>query len=67
MTVTNSYDDWLQSYDEFLIRIYGMGISNNRNKYDYACLETTFWSGMLVGTDGYPTKDEDDYYCIGGG
>ncbi len=27
-----------------------------------------FWSGILVGTDGYPTKNEDDTgYCIGGG
>ncbi len=22
---------------------------------------------MLVGTDGYPTKDEDGWYCIAGG
>ena len=25
------------------------------------------WTGILVGTDGYPMEDEDGDYCIGGG
>ena len=44
-----------------------MGIENDRNQSDFSCLESSFWSGILVGTDGYPKKDESDYYLIAGG
>ena len=29
-------------------------------------MDISNWSGILVGTDGYPTKDEDDQYLIAG-
>ena len=63
--MTNSdYPDY-ESNDDFLIRIGGMGIKNDRNKSDIAYLHSSSWSGMLVGTDGYPVKDEAGNYCIG--
>ena len=39
----------------------------NRNDKDYAKLYSSSWSGMLIGTDGYPTTNEYDHYCIAGG
>ena len=39
-------------------------IYNNRNK-DYAYFSSHSWSGILVGTDGYPTYECDCYYIAG--
>ena len=45
-----------------------MQINNNRNNEDFAFLNSRCWSGIMVGTDGYPTKDEQyGCYCIAGG
>ncbi len=45
-----------------------MVIKNKRNDNDYAYLSISFWSGILVGTDRYPTRDYDGIgYYIGGG
>ena len=30
-------------------------------------MSCSHWSGILVGTEGFPTKDEDGYYYIAGG
>ncbi len=66
MTVKNSDELWFRSNDQFFIEINGMRIFNNTNYKDYACLSSSFWEGILVGTDGYPTKPGYDY-CIAGG
>ncbi len=29
-------------------------------------MDTKFWSGIMVGNDGYPMKDEHGWYCIAG-
>ena len=41
-----------------------MEIYNNRKINGYTYLRSPFWSGLLVGTDGYPFKLSG--YCIGG-
>ncbi len=45
----------------------GMAIRNDRNEKDYTYFYNSIWSGMLVGTDGYPSVSElGDYYIAGG-
>ncbi len=66
VTVTNSSNLWLKSDNNDFISTAVMAISNDRNEQDYAYLNSLSWSGILVGTDGYPTKDGSGY-CIGGG
>ena len=44
-----------------------MQIKNDRNKSDGALLDSSDWEGILVGIDGYPNKNKDDFYFIGGG
>ena len=44
-----------------------MIIRNDSNDEDHASLYSPFWSGILVGADGYPTKDYLGYYHIAGG
>ncbi len=41
-------------------------INNDRNEYDFARLYNSSSSGMLQGTDGYPTTDGNSYYIAGG-
>ena len=55
VTVTNSENNYFKSNDECFIWTFGMGIENNRNKLDHAWLRSSYWSGILVGTDEYPT------------
>ena len=45
-----------------------MVIYNNRNRKDFANLSSQNWSGILVGTDGYPTENYygSGYYIAGG-
>ncbi len=57
----------LKSDDAWLIAIDGMKISNDRNKKDGASLYKSVWSGLLDGTDGYPTKDKEGFYYIANG
>jgi len=63
--VTDS--DFLEflSNDQCFIGTYGMGIENCRKSQDFACLYSLHWSGILVGTYGYPKKRLG--YYIGGG
>ena len=45
-----------------------MDIYNVRNYFeDEVSLLSGDWSGLLVGSDGYPMKDECGRYFIGGG
>ncbi len=68
MAVKNSDDSKFLSNDDFLIRIDGIGIINDRNKIDFAYLTSFVWSGLLVGTNGYHAIDRQNYYCyIAGG
>ena len=66
MTVTRSDKPWFKSGETSFISIDGMVIFNDRNYSNFAFLRSHFWSGILVGTDGYPTKDFFGY-CIAGG
>ncbi len=43
-----------------------MGVLNARGFKDYAFLNGKDWSNILVGNDGYPTKDENNDVCIVG-
>ena len=65
MTRSNEY--LFFSDDEYFIGIDGMRIYNDRNSSDLAYLNSSYWSGILVGTDGYPTTNKYGDYCIGGG
>ena len=68
MTVKNSNSSFFRSNDDELILINGMWIMNDRNKPDYVWLDRSDLYGILVGTDGYPKKDEElIWYYIGGG
>lgn len=70
MTVTNSVHSLFMSDDEFFICMDAIIMANDRNYKVYADLDSSDssgWSDILVGTDGYPTKNEKDHYCIGGG
>ena len=44
-----------------------MWIDNNRDDSDNVHLYSSCWSGILVGTDGYPKKGERNHYFIAGG
>ena len=44
-----------------------MNIKNDRNISDYFYLYNLYWSGMSIGSDRYPIKDEYGGYLIGGG
>ena len=65
--MARSKDLWFKSNDDTLIGIGGMEIYNDRNKSDYALLASYNWSDILVGIDGYPIKDKNSCYLIGGG
>ena len=70
MTVTNSTHSLFMSDDEFFICMDGIIMGNDRNYKDYVDLDSSDgsdWVDILVGTDGYPTKNEKNRYCIGGG
>ena len=54
----------MSNKNDFL-RTSGISIQNNRNEYHSADLHSFDWSGILVGNDGYPTKDNDWYYISG--
>jgi hypothetical protein len=43
-----------------------MGINSHRNDKDYAKLYSSSWSGMLIGTDGYPIVKNSGYHIAGG-
>ncbi len=68
VTVTSLKNSWFKSNDDYFIWIYGMFIRNDRNNKDYAWLDSSYWKSILVGTDGYPTKDEilRGYHIAGG-
>ena len=59
MTVTRSYNAGFFSnkIKEYLIGIHGVGIRNDRHEYDIALFDSRFWSGILAGSDGYPTQN----------
>jgi hypothetical protein len=66
VTVTNSYNSEFRSNDGCLVSINGMIIYNNRSNKDFAYLYSSHWSGILVGTDGYPTTNGLGSYYIAG-
>ena len=57
MTVTNSDDPRFRSNDDCFIEIHGITIYNDRNDEDVDLLYSFTWSGILVGTYGYPKKE----------
>ncbi len=66
--MTNSKNPRFKSNDHDFICIDGIRILNDRNAYDFAYLTSSDSSGILVGTDGYPGKNNyDDYFIAGGG
>ncbi len=68
VTVKNSKVPGFKSNDECLVQIYGMMIRYNRDEEDFSFVNNLRWSGILVGTDGYPEKNEwQRGYCITGG
>ncbi len=70
MTVTGNDDpSSIRSDNHFIIDTRGCSIRNNQDGYSSGntFLDKEDWSGILVGTDGYPTKDNNDYYYIAGG
>ena len=50
----------------WLIWLKGIGIKKNRKESDIAYFNSSDWSGMLQGTDGYPIKKGSNYNIAGG-
>ncbi len=68
MTLTNLIRCYFQSNDRWFFNINGLLIYNDRNEEDKIAISSKYWSSILVGADGYPTKIEDfSWYCIAGG
>ena len=66
MTVTNSNKNWIRS-SYYFIWLEGMHIENERGHLtDSVSLNSEHWSGMMVGTDGYPKRSERGNYFISG-
>ena len=57
MTVKSSNNSWFKPSDDWFIGTVGIWIKNERNNKDNAFLYSSNWSGILIGADGYPTKD----------
>ncbi len=67
MTVTNSFFSFFVSHDRLFIGINGLRIFNDRDYGDRTHIDGSYWSDILVGTDGYPKRCQCGEYFIAGG